>query len=146
MMNKIYCPYCGAQMNFKIIEIYTNTYTYICPTCKARSPETVGQDQETTIKLAQKRMPTYPHLFTPDEFIRGNLIPTVIWLEMRNAEPVAGVWQQDHYEMGDGSAIDDPASVVIYNSRSYNRDFRFWDAYPDKASRNDEPWKGEETA
>jgi methylmalonyl-CoA mutase len=35
---------------------------------------------------------------------------------------------------------------IIDNPGRYNRDFRFWDAYPDKASRNDEPWKGEETA
>ena len=145
-MSTIYCPYCGAPMNFKIIEIYTNTYTYVCPTCKARSPETVGQDQELTIKLAQKRMPTYPHLFTLDDFSTGDLIPTVIWVEVRNAEPTAGVWQEDHYEMEDGSVMADPKSEIIDNPGRYNRDFRFWDAYPDKASRNDEPWKGEETA
>ena len=138
-MSTIYCPYCGAQMNFKIIEIYTNTYTYICPTCKARSPETVGQDQETTIMLAQKRMPNTPRLFQIEDF-SGDLIPTVIWVELRNAEPVAGVWQQSYYVMEDGSVLDDPKSEIINNPGKYNREFRFWDSYPDKRIREEEPW------
>lgn len=139
MMSTIYCPYCGAPMNFKIIEIYTNTYTYVCPTCKARSPETVGQEQETTIKLAQKRMPNTPRRFQIEDF-SGDLIPTVIWVELRNAEPVAGVWQQSYYVMEDGSVLDDPKSEIINNPGKYNREFRFWDSYPDKASRDEEPW------
>ena len=144
-MNDVYCPYCGAPMDFRILDLATNTFTYICPTCKARSPETVGQAQEVTIKLAQKRMPTYPHLITQDELEDGMFLPTVIWFEKPNEEPVAGVWQLDHYEMQDCSTIDDLASEIKDLTGTYNKAWRIWDGYPDKASRNDEPWKGEET-
>jgi len=139
MMNKIYCPYCGAPMDFRILSIASHTFAFVCPTCKARSPETVGQDQETTIKLAQKRMPNTPRLFQIEDF-SGDLIPTVIWVELRNAEPVAGVWQQSYYVMEDGSVLDDPKSEIINNPLKYNREFRFWDSYPDKRIRDEEPW------
>ena len=136
-MNDVYCPYCGAPMDFRILDIASDAFTYTCPTCKARSPETVGLEQELTIKLAQK------HLFTLDEFASGDLIPTVIWVELKNNKPVAGVWQYDHYEIEDGSVMDDPNSEIINNPGAYNKTFRFWDSYPDKSYRNDEPWKGE---
>ena len=144
-MSDVYCPYCGAPMDFRILDIASNTFVYACPTCKARSPETVGLDQEVTIKLAQKRMPTYPHLYTLEDFAAGDLIPTVIWVEIRGEEPVAGVWQVDHYEMEDGSVLEDPDAEIINNPGQYNKKWRFWDSYPDKHYRNDEPWKGEET-
>jgi hypothetical protein len=139
MMNTIYCPYCGAPMEFRILGIASHTFTFVCPTCKARSPETIGQDQETTIMLAQKRMPNTPRLFQIEDF-SGDLIPTVIWVELRNAEPVAGVWQQSYYVMEDGSVLDDPKSEIINNPGKYNREFRFWDSYPDKRIRDEEPW------
>lgn len=144
-MNDVYCPYCGAPMDFRILDITSNTFVYACPTCKARSPETVGLEQEVTIRLAQKRMQTDARLITEEELNEGTYLPTVIWVEKRGEEPVAGVWQLDHYEMQDCSTIDDLESELKDLPGTYNVAWRIWEGYPDKASRNDEPWKGEET-
>lgn len=139
-MNDIYCPYCGAPMDFKIIEIASNTFAYTCPTCKARSPETVGLAQEVTIRLARKRMPTCARLITAEELNEGTYLPTVIWVEKRGREPVAGVWQLDHYEMEDCSTIDDLASELGDLPGTYNIAWRVWDGRPDKADRLEADW------
>lgn len=142
-MNDVYCPYCGAPMDFRILDIASNTFVYACPTCKARSPETVGLEQEITIRLAQKRIMTSARMITEEELNDGTYLPTVIWVERRGKEPVAGVWQFDHYEMQDYGVMEDIESELENLPGMYNKAWRIWDGYPDKAIRNEEPWKGE---
>lgn len=137
-MTLIHCRYCGAPMRFAISDISRAEYFYTCPTCKARSPMTEGQPQEVTIALATKRMPPEPRLYTAEDFADESLVPTVIWVEEPGQEPLAGVWQIDHYELQDGRAME---TEELFDPARYNRELRVWDEYPDRAARLDAEWE-----
>lgn len=137
----VLCPWCGGKMDFKIIHLGEQAYCYDCPTCIAHSPITIGKPQEETIRRAQAFTLFDPHLFEEDQFQSGDLIPTVIWAELKGDEPVAGVWTGEFYEMETGGVMDSPAEEIREKPGQYNVSFRFWDKCPDKRQREEHKWK-----
>ena len=59
------------------------------------------------------------------EDIQQEVLPTVIWVEFRiSGEVIAGVWQEDHYEMEDGGTMDSLSEEIA--DETYNRKWRVW--------------------
>lgn len=54
-MVAVRCPYCGADMRFRILGLSNTEFCYECRKCHSRSPVTIGKPQEKTIELALRR-------------------------------------------------------------------------------------------
>ena len=85
-----------------------------------------------------------PRVLSVNDFMEGLYIPTVLWLERRGGDVVVGVWQIDHYEMEDGTTLDDIGLEFAENPEAYNKEYRIWTSEPDETRKKAFQWDDEE--
>lgn len=105
--------------------------------------ETIQSLFNTIKHLCDGIASTAPRVVSVDDFIEGMYIPTVLWLERRSGDIVAGVWQLDHYELEDGTTIPDIGLEIAENPEAYNTEWRIWTAEPNEACKKAYPWSDE---
>lgn len=99
--------------------------------------------QHTIACMAAGIASTAPRVWSVADFIDNQMIPTVIWLEKRNGDVIAGVWQIDHYEMEDGTIRSDIGIEIAEWPEAYNTQYRIWTDDPNEACKRDNPWDDE---
>ena len=81
-----------------------------------------------------------PHVLSREDILAG-VTPDVIWAELKgNTMLTPGVWQIDHYEMGEGSVLD-ALDDEVRETGNYGVHWRVWTARPTISQREATPWE-----
>lgn len=105
--------------------------------------ETIKSLTDTINHLCEGIASTAPRVLSVNDFMEGMYIPTVLWLERRSGDVVVGVWQIDHYEMGDGTTWPDMGLEFAEHPEAYNKEYRIWTGEPNRALTIVYPWNDE---